>query len=209
MIPNRKNKAHWPTKENKQNVQEFLNFWAHAKICLKWPQMRPGGFFPTDPDLADILGDTHFDFENLIPTLWISRFQNSSISKIPTGREAASIAKIWRHTDIDMPMGRNLFFICTPTAHMFQKCRPIHISSTCAQNLSRLRRSTCVDGWTRTQWMVMDATRSQGLKGWMRTQRMDEDSTHGQGCNKWSSAQHIVVLRTLFYDTETGPYGSI
>ena len=28
--------------------------------------MRPEGFFPTDPDLADILGDTDFDFENLV-----------------------------------------------------------------------------------------------------------------------------------------------
>ena len=27
--------------------------------------MGPGGFFPTNPDLADILGDTDFDFENL------------------------------------------------------------------------------------------------------------------------------------------------
>ena len=24
----------------------------------------PGGFFPTNPDLADILGDTDFDFED-------------------------------------------------------------------------------------------------------------------------------------------------
>ena len=28
------------------------------------PKMGPGGFFPTNPDLADILGDTDFDFEN-------------------------------------------------------------------------------------------------------------------------------------------------
>ena len=28
------------------------------------PQMGPGGFFPTNPDLADILGDADFDFEN-------------------------------------------------------------------------------------------------------------------------------------------------
>ena len=27
--------------------------------------MGPGGFFPTNPDLADILGDTDFDFENV------------------------------------------------------------------------------------------------------------------------------------------------
>ena len=26
--------------------------------------MGPGGFFPTSPDLADILGRTNFDFEN-------------------------------------------------------------------------------------------------------------------------------------------------
>ena len=26
--------------------------------------MGPGGFFPTNPDLADILGDTDFDFVN-------------------------------------------------------------------------------------------------------------------------------------------------
>jgi len=35
-------------------------FWivpAHGKNCLKWHQMGPGGFFPTNPDLADMLGD--------------------------------------------------------------------------------------------------------------------------------------------------------
>ena len=33
------------------------------KIALKWPPMGPGGFFPINPDLADILGDTDFDFD--------------------------------------------------------------------------------------------------------------------------------------------------
>ena len=42
----------------------FLHFPAHGKMCLKWPQMGPGGVFPTNPDLADILGDTDFDFDN-------------------------------------------------------------------------------------------------------------------------------------------------
>ena len=47
--------------------------------------MGPGGFFPTNPDLADILGDTDFDFENSIfgycwiPNFQISRFQNSGL----------------------------------------------------------------------------------------------------------------------------------
>ena len=42
----------------------FLHFFGPWKICLNWPQTRPGGFFPTNPDLADILGRTDFDFEN-------------------------------------------------------------------------------------------------------------------------------------------------
>ena len=39
-------------------------FLAHGKIGLKWPQMEPRTVFSTNPDLADILGDTDFDFEN-------------------------------------------------------------------------------------------------------------------------------------------------
>ena len=42
----------------------FLHFFGPWKIWLKWPQMGPGLFFPTNPDLADILGDMDFDFEN-------------------------------------------------------------------------------------------------------------------------------------------------
>ena len=63
--PNRVNRAHWPTKENRQNFSIFPIFPAHAKNGPRWPQMGPGGFFPTNPDLADILGRTDLDFENL------------------------------------------------------------------------------------------------------------------------------------------------
>ena len=31
---------------------------------MGWPQMGPGGFFPTTPDLADSLDRTDLDFEN-------------------------------------------------------------------------------------------------------------------------------------------------
>ena len=62
--PNRVNRAHGPTKENRQNLGNFWIFPAHAKNGPRWPQMGPGGFFPTNPDLADILGRTDFDFEN-------------------------------------------------------------------------------------------------------------------------------------------------
>ena len=57
------NRAVWPTKKNRQNLGIFLIFLAHAKNCLKW-YMGPELFFLTNPDLADILGDTDIDFEN-------------------------------------------------------------------------------------------------------------------------------------------------
>ena len=65
ICPNRVNRAHWPTKENRQNFGIFLIFPAYGKNCLGWPQIGPGGFFPTNPDLADILGGTDLNFENL------------------------------------------------------------------------------------------------------------------------------------------------
>ena len=35
-----------------------------GKFVPGWPQMGPGGFSPTNPNLANILGDTDFDFEH-------------------------------------------------------------------------------------------------------------------------------------------------
>ena len=53
------------------------------KIGLKLLQMGPGAFFsPTNPDLADILGRTDFDFENLY--FW--DFLGSQISRFPGPR---------------------------------------------------------------------------------------------------------------------------
>ena len=54
----------------------FVIFPAHAN---KKKQVAPNGarrIFPTIPDLADILGDTHFDFENF----YFSNFVGSQIS---------------------------------------------------------------------------------------------------------------------------------
>ena len=62
--------------------------------------MGPGGFFPTNTDLADILGRTDFDFENLYfskfldskfldfqvprsPNFWVSRSPDLQIPKFP------------------------------------------------------------------------------------------------------------------------------
>ena len=50
------------TKEHRQNFGIFWIFPAHVKNGPRWPQMGPGGFFPTNPDLADILVGTDLDF---------------------------------------------------------------------------------------------------------------------------------------------------
>ena len=62
--PNRVNRAHWPTKENRQILVFFCIFPVHAENGLGWAQMGQAGFFPTNPDLADILGRTDLEFEN-------------------------------------------------------------------------------------------------------------------------------------------------
>ena len=43
------------------------------KNYLKLPEMGPRGFFPTNPDFADILADTDFDLEIFVGSQ-ISRF---------------------------------------------------------------------------------------------------------------------------------------
>ena len=61
---------------------------------MGWPQMGPGGFFPTNPDLADTLGRTDLNFENFhllyfldpkfldfqLPRLQISAFVPGALS---------------------------------------------------------------------------------------------------------------------------------
>ena len=59
--PNRVNRPMGPPRK----IGKVLIFFpAHAKNVPRFAQMGPGGFFPTNPDLADILGRTDFDFEN-------------------------------------------------------------------------------------------------------------------------------------------------
>ena len=57
--------SHLSTKEYRRELLFSCIFPAHGKIVMKWHQVGPGGFFPTKPDLADILGNMDFDFENI------------------------------------------------------------------------------------------------------------------------------------------------
>ena len=74
-------------KENRQQNKIFLHFSGPLK---NWPQMAPNGarriFDPTNPDLADILGDTDFDFEIYVVLFFgsqISGFLGPKLSRFP------------------------------------------------------------------------------------------------------------------------------
>ena len=63
-------------------------FPAHTKTCLGWPQT--GRFFPANPDLADILGDTDFDFENFYGLDFPdSKFQDFQVPRFPDSQTEA------------------------------------------------------------------------------------------------------------------------
>ena len=65
MTPNRVNRAHWPTKENRHNFLVIFRFSRPTqKIAWDGPNCGREVLFPINPYLADILGDTEFDFEN-------------------------------------------------------------------------------------------------------------------------------------------------
>ena len=67
----------------------------------------PGAFFPTNPDLGDILGDTDFDFEififldvsgsqiSRIPDTWISRFPDSWAGCCSGGHQLPDLGGFW------------------------------------------------------------------------------------------------------------------
>ena len=89
-----------PPRKNRQKIHCFFIFPVHGKNGLRWPQIGPGGFFPTNPDLADILGRTDLDFDNFhffhfldpkfldfqvprSPNFWISRPPDLQIPRFP------------------------------------------------------------------------------------------------------------------------------
>ena len=61
----------------------FYIFLVHGKNGLRWPQIGPGGFFPTNPDLADILGRTDLDFDNLYFYFLDLTFLDFRVPRIP------------------------------------------------------------------------------------------------------------------------------
>ena len=70
-----------------QKIQIFDIFWPTQKMGPDGPKWGQEDFFPTNPDLANILGRTDLDFVNFI----FFHFFGSQISGFP----GSQIFKIW------------------------------------------------------------------------------------------------------------------
>ena len=90
--PNRVNRAHWPTKGNRQILYIFACLRSMEKMAWDAPKWGQEDFFPTNPDLADVLGRTDMNFEkfyvfDLLDPKFLDfqvfRSPNSQISRSP------------------------------------------------------------------------------------------------------------------------------
>jgi hypothetical protein len=101
MTPNWVDRAHWPTNKNTQHLYMFVvDVSGPWKNSLKWLQMGQDDCFPTNPDLADILGrnDSFFCFfvDCLEPN--ILDFQdpkNQDFQKSGLGQAWAELGRAW------------------------------------------------------------------------------------------------------------------
>ena len=72
----------------KKDKKSIFDFVVHGKNRPGWTQIGPGGFFPTNPDLADILGRTDLNFKYFFlffgaPNVWMSRSPKSGFPDFP------------------------------------------------------------------------------------------------------------------------------
>ena len=92
---------------------------------MGWPHMGPKGFFPTNPDLADILGRTDFNVENF----YVFDFLDTKLLDFQVSRFPNSQTEAWARPGPDL--GR--------PAH-----RPRHLRDTSATPLRHLRTTKLV-----------------------------------------------------------------
>ena len=91
MTPNRVNRAHWRTKEDRQKSYIFMFFFGPGKMAWDGPKWDPRGLFPANPDLADILGGTDLDFEIFYFFEFLDpKFLDFQVSRSPTAQISRS-----------------------------------------------------------------------------------------------------------------------
>ena len=82
-------RSHAYHQRKRHNICNAWIFLVHREVDLRWHEIWPG-CFPTNPDLANMLGDMDFDFEFfcLIPNFQIFRlldFQKSGMGQAWVG----------------------------------------------------------------------------------------------------------------------------
>ena len=93
--------ARAPKRLNSKHRRFFKAFFQFSrpmrKNSLQWHEMGPGGFFLTNPDLADIFGDMDFDFENFhfLDFFRIQHFQSSRSQISGLGQPWAGLGQAW------------------------------------------------------------------------------------------------------------------
>ena len=97
MTPNRVNRVHWPTQENSIFFVCCVRcFRSMEEIAWDGPQWGQEDFFPTNPDLADILSRTEFNFDMCFLLNFGSRISGCSdlqISTFPNFQVSRSVTK--------------------------------------------------------------------------------------------------------------------
>ena len=108
IAPPRVDSSKGPPRKNRQHFGIFCIFLVHGKNGLRWPQIGPGGFFPTNPDLADILGRMDFDFEICFFIFWTLNFwiSRSEKSGFPDFQKSGFPGP----QNLDFPTSQNLDF---------------------------------------------------------------------------------------------------
>ena len=100
MTPNQVNRAHWPTKENRQSLSSCCIFLVHGENGLGWPQMGPGGFFPYESRTCRHFGQNGFEFLEFSCFCFfgsqISGFRGPQISKFPD----RGLGQAWADLDL-------------------------------------------------------------------------------------------------------------
>ena len=107
--PHRVNRAHWPTKENTQNLIIFFFwfFWSMEKMASDGPKWGQEDFCLTNPDLADIWAERIWILRGLIFLIYgpqLSGFPGPQISKFPDFQvPRSSNSQISKFPDFHVP----------------------------------------------------------------------------------------------------------
>ena len=175
--------------------------------CEGPTQMGPGGFFPTNPDLADILGRTDFDFDNFY--FWDFLGSQLGRSQLGPGPDLKNLARL----EFQRGATRAWQATLNATCHMFFHfgCHDEFPIVICyAASKTNLQHLDSLDQFQESSQVLRNiasprVNSSQGRlfafksKQVQTPQTMHFDSAHVNFCQKTvqSGGQLFLIIRTL------------